>query len=270
MSPHRDKQVTPGGTKRKHQPTLISNYFKRVDTPNEKGKSSPLPGNRDHQRSSSSSPVPPPSSSDIEDGDDRVSKKPRLDPHGTSQTSGEKNALRALMSPKIKEFRPAPESPRTARYKFIPSSPNKEDEIFSPEELAKRKSLHERFVAKLGRPDSMATLRRASAAGMQTEEEGEDVDADGEEDEGVTEVTKSLRDKYAVSEPKQTEKSVEPSISATKAKLTPLERQYVEIKNKHPDTILMIEVGYKFRFFGEDAKVCLVRNSFDIRLPQRN
>ncbi|WBW72667.1 MutS protein-like protein 3 [Schizosaccharomyces osmophilus] len=36
---------------------------------------------------------------------------------------------------------------------------------------------------------------------------------------------------------------------------TPLERQYIELRKKYKDCILAIEVGYKYRFFGEDAKV---------------
>ncbi|GJU59612.1 DNA mismatch repair protein MSH3 isoform X1 [Tanacetum coccineum] len=36
-------------------------------------------------------------------------------------------------------------------------------------------------------------------------------------------------------------------------KYTPLEQQVVELKSKHKDVLLMIEVGYKYRFFGEDA-----------------
>ena len=31
--------------------------------------------------------------------------------------------------------------------------------------------------------------------------------------------------------------------------------QVLEFKKKYPGTILMIEVGYKYRFFGDDAKV---------------
>ncbi|CAH1430272.1 unnamed protein product [Lactuca virosa] len=37
-------------------------------------------------------------------------------------------------------------------------------------------------------------------------------------------------------------------------KYTPLEQQVVELKAKYKDVLLMIEVGYKFRFFGEDAE----------------
>lgn len=39
------------------------------------------------------------------------------------------------------------------------------------------------------------------------------------------------------------------------SKLTPMEKQVIEIKRKHMDTVLVIEVGYKFRFFGDDARI---------------
>ncbi|KAG0369047.1 muts domain V-domain-containing protein [Gamsiella multidivaricata] len=45
------------------------------------------------------------------------------------------------------------------------------------------------------------------------------------------------------------------SKKATKSPYTPLETQFVEIKRQYPDAILCIEVGYKFRFFGEDAEI---------------
>ncbi|GAB4858224.1 Mismatch repair protein msh3 [Ancistrocladus abbreviatus] len=38
-------------------------------------------------------------------------------------------------------------------------------------------------------------------------------------------------------------------------KYTPLEQQVVLLKNKYPDVLLMIEVGYKYRFFGKDAEI---------------
>ncbi|GMY07192.1 DNA mismatch repair protein MSH3 isoform X1, partial [Fagus crenata] len=48
----------------------------------------------------------------------------------------------------------------------------------------------------------------------------------------------------------------EPSTSQTpKTKYTPLEQQVVDLKNKYPDVLLMVEVGYKYRFFGEDAEI---------------
>ncbi|KAG9488041.1 hypothetical protein GDO78_007702, partial [Eleutherodactylus coqui] len=36
---------------------------------------------------------------------------------------------------------------------------------------------------------------------------------------------------------------------------TPLEEQYMEIKEKHKDAVLCVECGYKYRFFGEDAEI---------------
>nr|XP_021842365.1 DNA mismatch repair protein MSH3 [Spinacia oleracea] len=41
----------------------------------------------------------------------------------------------------------------------------------------------------------------------------------------------------------------------SKTKYTPLEQQVVELKSKYPDILLMIEVGYKYRFFGKDAEI---------------
>ncbi|MED6124949.1 Mismatch repair protein msh3, partial [Stylosanthes scabra] len=45
-----------------------------------------------------------------------------------------------------------------------------------------------------------------------------------------------------------------PHSSAKPLKYTPLEQQVAELKGKYPDVLLMIEVGYKFRFFGQDAE----------------
>ena len=41
----------------------------------------------------------------------------------------------------------------------------------------------------------------------------------------------------------------------SKKTYTPLEQQFLAIKAKHPDTILLVECGYRYRFFGEDAEV---------------
>ncbi|XP_052101341.1 DNA mismatch repair protein Msh3-like isoform X2 [Mytilus californianus] len=50
-------------------------------------------------------------------------------------------------------------------------------------------------------------------------------------------------------------KGKSPINKQTKTKYTPLEQQYVDIKNKYPDALLLVECGYKYRFFGEDAEV---------------
>lgn len=51
------------------------------------------------------------------------------------------------------------------------------------------------------------------------------------------------------------------------AKLTPLMRQYYEIKNKYPDTILLFQVGDFYELFFDDAKVA--SETLGITLTQR-
>ncbi|XP_058084309.1 DNA mismatch repair protein MSH3 isoform X5 [Magnolia sinica] len=38
------------------------------------------------------------------------------------------------------------------------------------------------------------------------------------------------------------------------AKYTPLEQQVLDLKSRYPDVLLMVEVGYRYRFFGPDAE----------------
>ncbi|KAK9827992.1 hypothetical protein WJX81_005994 [Elliptochloris bilobata] len=48
----------------------------------------------------------------------------------------------------------------------------------------------------------------------------------------------------------------EPTAAAVRpAKLTPMAAQVQELQRRHPGVLLIIEVGYKFRFFGADAEV---------------
>ena len=136
-------------------------------------------------------------------------------------------------------------SDRTAKYLFS-SSPSygEENAVDDPESQRQRERLHQKFVKKLGRPDSIADIRRKNGHidnnGGEEEAEAED-DEDGE---------------AAEPEPKQPVKGKKGAIAAKKgaSKLTPMEKQVLEIKRLHPDTLLIVEVGYKFRFFGEDAR----------------
>ncbi|KAH1036322.1 hypothetical protein AAZX31_20G144900 [Glycine max] len=45
-----------------------------------------------------------------------------------------------------------------------------------------------------------------------------------------------------------------PASSSKPPTYTPLEQQVLDLKAKHPDVLLMVEVGYKYRFFGQDAE----------------
>jgi DNA mismatch repair protein MSH3 len=104
----------------------------------------------------------------------------------------------------------------------------------------KKEELHRKFVKKLGHPDSLSFFRRRE---IQGQSESPALDGDDEEGGGDAE-----EDEPAP--PTKTKKK-----GAKTGKLTPMEIQFLDIKKKHMDTILVVEVGYKFRFFGEDARI---------------
>lgn len=131
-------------------------------------------------------------------------------------------------------------SQRTEHFKFTSSAArdagNGKAEAKETKQRDKQKeNLHQQFVRKLGGPDCAIGAGRITVGDVLTA--AEDV-AEGDEDE----------EPAAPARGKGTAKK-------GGAKLTPMERQVIEIKRKHMDTVLVVEVGYKFRFFGEDARV---------------
>ncbi|TPX16424.1 uncharacterized protein E0L32_003718 [Thyridium curvatum] len=140
---------------------------------------------------------------------------------------------------------PAPRpSARTERYVYNDSHPDAGEAMFvdgdDDEDAATKKrkaELHKKFVKKLGHPDSMSRLRsRDTDEGNGADGEDAD-DADAAEDDEPPAPAKSKKK------------------GSKTGKLTPMELQFLDIKRKHMDTILIVEVGYKFRFFGEDARI---------------
>ncbi|KAK5707402.1 Mismatch repair protein msh3 [Elasticomyces elasticus] len=137
---------------------------------------------------------------------------------------------------------------RTSKYLFssssspIPDPATGENDLGLDDDSDSRevkKRLHQKFVKKLGKPDSIADIKRKNRF---ITEETEDLDgADEDEEEAEPEPTSKSRSKKGT--------------TAKKGKLTPLEKQVLDIKHAHPDTLLVVEVGYKFRFFGEDARI---------------
>lgn len=136
---------------------------------------------------------------------------------------------------------------RTGRYRYDESRSSnagvdmQEDEADEDAATQRRKvELHKKFVKKLGHPDSMAMIKRRN---FQIDDDTAALDEDGDggddgEEEEAARPAKSSKKK-----------------GAKTGKLTPMEIQYLDIKRKHMDTILIVEVGYKFRFFGEDARI---------------
>ncbi|KAK3111777.1 Mismatch repair protein msh3 [Teratosphaeriaceae sp. CCFEE 6253] len=138
---------------------------------------------------------------------------------------------------------------RTSKYLFSSSpvdasAPNENRGEDSDDEATRKlkERLHQKFVKRLGKPDSIADIKRRNR--LITEE--------------LEEVEGAIDDEDAEPEPEPPPKAKGKKSAAAKkstSKLTPMEKQVLEIKHKHPDTLLVVEVGYKFRFFGEDARI---------------
>jgi DNA mismatch repair protein MSH3 len=133
-------------------------------------------------------------------------------------------------------------SDRTARFIFS-SSPmvnHDNDEDDTEVRRNERQRLHEKFVKKLGRPDSLADIRRRNNIINEADAAEGAVDGDEEEEDDDDEPA-SKRGKGA----------------ATKkggSKLTPMLRQYLELKRDNLDKVIIYQVGYKYKFLGEDAR----------------
>lgn len=108
-----------------------------------------------------------------------------------------------------------------------------------PAARRKKEELHRKFVKKLGNPDSIAQIKRRNY-----QIDDETTALDGEDAEGGEEAEEE--------EPPAPTRGKKKG--AKTGKLTPMEIQFLDIKRKHMDTLLIVEVGYKFRFFGEDAR----------------
>ena len=135
-------------------------------------------------------------------------------------------------------------SKRTSKYAFSSSPAFHDEEQVEDEATRRRKEiLHQKFVEKLGRPDSIAEIKRRRW--QETEEATTNQLNPDEED---------ASDEAPVVKPSAKGKK---GVAAKKSgnKLTPMEKQYLDIKRDHLDTILIVEVGYKFKFFGEDSRV---------------
>ncbi|KNC95837.1 uncharacterized protein SPPG_08780 [Spizellomyces punctatus DAOM BR117] len=111
---------------------------------------------------------------------------------------------------------------------------------------AERNRVRERFLAKF-------TIDERSEDPNPEADEGDmDSAEDGEVEHGTG---KGLPRKVGNQSRDTTPVQARKGSGKTKSTYTPLEQQFLEIKANHPDCLLVVEVGYKFRFFGEDAKI---------------
>lgn len=234
----------------KRQASLTSFFTPRTIN----GLSQPRNGNRqpEHEREavdngggSNSSPLRKrPLEEDTDNGNDGLSPLPKR-AKSRDDRDPEKSTFFNKSPPKGAESAgPAPKVSRTGRYAFdeshtaADSDAAVDDEAEDAAVRRQKEELHRKFVKKLGHPDSMAMIRRRN---FQTEDETAAADEDGDGDDAEEEES---------SRSKATKKK-----GGKTGKLTPMEIQFLDIKRKHMDTVLIVEVGYKFRFFGEDARI---------------
>ncbi|KAK5943060.1 Mismatch repair protein msh3 [Knufia obscura] len=129
-----------------------------------------------------------------------------------------------------------PVSQRTSKYLFS-SSPQQENGTVIEEDGPQKDELHRRFVKKLGNPDSINDIKRRNRALF--EDEGGNEEAEDDEDDT----------------PEPAKPTAKGKGGKKPTKLTPMVKQVIDIKQAHMDTLLVVEVGYKFKFFGEDARI---------------
>ncbi|KAK8216753.1 Mismatch repair protein msh3 [Zalaria obscura] len=131
---------------------------------------------------------------------------------------------------------------RTSKYMFPSSGVAEQEADISDDEETRRykERMHQKFVKRLGRPDSIAEIKRRNHF-ISEETEAAEAEADEEIEEEET--------------PKPTKGRKGVGAKKGGSKLTPMERQVIDIKRQHMDTLLVVEVGYKYRFFGEDARI---------------
>lgn len=132
-----------------------------------------------------------------------------------------------------------PSSDRAQRYAYDEVQAAQDEGTDEDAAAVKRQkeALHKKFVKKLGHPDSMAMIRRRNLQADSGTPGADGEEGEEEDDEEPPAVTKAKKK------------------GSKTGKLTPMEIQFLDIKRKHMDTLLIVEVGYKFRFFGEDARI---------------
>ncbi|KIL68593.1 hypothetical protein M378DRAFT_8640 [Amanita muscaria Koide BX008] len=143
------------------------------------------------------------------------------------------------LSKRFKASQPSPSRP-FEQWSFAPSKES-HSEISPVEVLQMRTERHEAFKKKFLQADTPSPCAD-HAIHMQDKEEEE-----SEQDINI------LTGKQATVNIPRTKKRKE--IGPSGQPYTPLELQVLQLKKENPRTVLMIEVGYKYKFFGDDAKV---------------
>lgn len=244
MAPHSSQSSAPSPSLKRKQAT-ISSFFTQKPSPTQVPDNAEVVQDRRPQKRAASPAEPQPDpkrtvpspkeeEAEEDDDDDIVVPPPkRARINGFTEEAKEPPTDASVHPPSQLSS-----SQRTDFFKFQSSpvvAPTADNHLHEAQRKEEKERLHQKFVRKLGGPDCLIGIGRTASADVAGADEAEE----GEED-----------DESAPPPP------AKGKVAAKKggSKLTPMEKQVIEIKRKHMDTVLVIEVGYKFRFFGEDAR----------------
>lgn len=242
MAPHSSQSSAPSPSLKRKQATISSFFGGKSSQPTPSQTTEATPAKSSKKRQASPKQEQPADSFHAEEDeeDDIVvppSKRARVATIGS--TKEESIPVSKDIIPSQPSQHSQISSQRTDIFKFqsSPAIAQTNDDVDTEDAQRKKEkeALHQKFVRKLGGADCLIGIGRTATKDAPGAAEGEE----GEEevwDEPAPAPTKGKAGKKGGS------------------KLTPMEKQVIEIKRKHKDTVLVIEVGYKFRFFGEDAR----------------
>ncbi|KAK2750182.1 Mismatch repair protein msh3 [Myotisia sp. PD_48] len=241
--------MSQSSTKRKHQPS-ISSFFAKAAPPtsSSNGIKDKTPDPNGRAAFPTSQSTSPPSVSPVadernglKDGDNAGSSSRKRIKSNTWK-SGKEDELQ--VSP-INGSVPDKAISCTDRFRFQPSQQTEianGGDIASETERRRKDQLHKKFVQRLGGPDCLPSRLHDNIV-PEIDSVADTADDDGNstvrQNEPVTASTKRARSAKKLGD----------------SKLTPLEKQIVGIKRSHLDAILLFEVGYKYQFYGEDARI---------------
>lgn len=248
MAPHSSQSSAPSPSLKRKQASISSFFTQKPASSATPKDPAPTPAKALKKRQASpvnkiepkqDDTIPADDDEDDEDDEDIVAPAPKR--AKTTGTDAEE-PIRVATSAHFEHTSQASSSQRTDIFKFQ-SSPaivpvHTEEEDPEQEQRKKEKEkLHRQFVRKLGGSDCQVGIGRIAVSDAASAEAEA---AEAEED-----------DEPALPPPPTKGKGAKKAAS----KLTPMEKQVIEIKRQNMNTVLVIEVGYKFRFFGEDARI---------------
>ncbi|KAK7467062.1 Mismatch repair protein msh3 [Stygiomarasmius scandens] len=142
-------------------------------------------------------------------------------------------------------------NPKTTQWRFDPQIAI--DQVDSSGSESK-KARHEAFKKKLLLENNSLFINKPS--GTRDSDLVEDERAsDSESDRELKKSNKNISYSSEKRRNTATTNARRADIGPSGKSYTPLEKQILRLKEENPGTVLMVEVGYKFKFFGEDAKV---------------